>query len=253
MDIIARDRENPLQIAVTEHETVEIEIQPVAASTSSIVPFIQIKGSASALEAIESACEADPTISSYHRLSTDSENANLNRDRNGTEQRPYRIEWADECGILGQLVAQGGTAVSARLDADGWHVQLRFPTREALSAAYDTWNTSQWDVDIDRIANYDEEPLDRHGLTDTQQHAMKRAIEKGYYEIPRQTTLEDLADDLDTSHQALSECLRRANRTLVTNIVYDPDDPDEREERPLDISHGQLPSRRSTRPVRDTQ
>ncbi|MCH7662218.1 MAG: prepilin peptidase, partial [Euryarchaeota archaeon] len=59
----------------------------------------------------------------------------------------------------------------------------------------------------------------RFGLTDDQQDVLTIAFDRGYYAIPRETTLSELADDLDASHQALSERMRRAHRNVVKNTV----------------------------------
>lgn len=45
------------------------------------------------------------------------------------------------------------------------------------------------------------------------------AIEAGYFAIARETTLVDLASTFDISDQAVSECLRRAQRNLVRATV----------------------------------
>jgi predicted DNA binding protein len=225
IDLIVQDREGPLQTAVTEYESVEIELQPAAADEGTVAPIVRIQGPAASVEAVEAAFEADPAIRSSQRLSADTDAESANHTGQSTEQRRYYIEWSDERSVLGQLVEQEGTVVSARLDGDGWHLQLVFPTRGGLSTAYDAWDTDRWTITIERIVSCEDQPLETHGLTDTQHRALKRAVELGYYEIPRRITLEELAADLEISHQALSECLRRANRTLVTNTVCDPDEP----------------------------
>jgi predicted DNA binding protein len=51
---------------------------------------------------------------------------------------------------------------------------------------------------------------------------VKAAVESGYYGIPRDTTLEDLATDLNVSHQALSERLRRGHRALIESVIRCP-------------------------------
>lgn len=52
-------------------------------------------------------------------------------------------------------------------------------------------------------------------LSECQREAMRRAYETGYYEVPREASLERDAEDLQVSHQALSERLRRGHRNLV--------------------------------------
>ncbi|PSP50724.1 hypothetical protein BRC67_09015 [Halobacteriales archaeon QH_3_68_24] len=56
-------------------------------------------------------------------------------------------------------------------------------------------------------------------LTDTQFATLETALESGYYRVPREQTIEELATELDVSHQALSERLRRGHRTLVETVL----------------------------------
>ena len=52
------------------------------------------------------------------------------------------------------------------------------------------------------------------------------AWEAGYFETPREATLEDLASDLEISQQALSNRVRRGLNTLISNTlrVRSPED-----------------------------
>jgi predicted DNA binding protein len=45
------------------------------------------------------------------------------------------------------------------------------------------------------------------------------AVEEGYYSIPRGISTKELAEEFDISDQALTERLRRAIITLVTNTL----------------------------------
>ncbi len=206
-EIVVTDGLDSLRTVLDEHKGTEIELRTCAAARATVTPLVWVHGSERAIDAVTSAFEAEPTVASYQRL---------NEERG---QHLYRIEWTDRPSVLERLVEQDGTVLSAGLGAGGWRVRILFPTRESLSAAYDTWDAQRWDLRIARITACDGMPVEVHGLTDGQYEALERAVEMGYYEIPRQTTLEELADDLGISHQALSERLRRANRTLITNLV----------------------------------
>jgi predicted DNA binding protein len=233
IDVTVQDRESPLQTAMSEYENVEIEIQSSAAHEGNVPPLTRLRAPASSIRAIESAFTADPAIDSYQCLTDDSDDTDSMSisDEHATEQRLYYIEWVDDRSVLGQLVEQSGIVTSATLDAGGWHVQLVFSTREELSTAYETWETNNWKIYVDRIVADAEEFTETTGLTDDQHQAMERAVELGYYEIPRRITLKELAADLEISHQALSERLRRASRNLIVDTVHDPDQPEESEER----------------------
>ncbi|MCU4752740.1 helix-turn-helix domain-containing protein [Halobacteria archaeon AArc-curdl1] len=55
----------------------------------------------------------------------------------------------------------------------------------------------------------------RH-LTTTERKTIERALETGYYEVPRATTLSDLAESLEVSDAAVSKTLRRAESKLLS-------------------------------------
>ena len=52
-------------------------------------------------------------------------------------------------------------------------------------------------------------------LTPTQRETLRLAYERGYYEIPRGTSLMELASDLGVSDQACSERLRRGIQRIL--------------------------------------
>jgi predicted DNA binding protein len=45
------------------------------------------------------------------------------------------------------------------------------------------------------------------------------AVERGYFDVPRKTTLEELADELDISRQALSEHVRRGTEKILRRAL----------------------------------
>ena len=56
-------------------------------------------------------------------------------------------------------------------------------------------------------------------LTDRQREVLALAVERGYYEIPRETTTAALAEELDVSRRTVEDHLRRAERKLLTSLV----------------------------------
>lgn len=57
--------------------------------------------------------------------------------------------------------------------------------------------------------------ISQSGLTATQRRAIRTAWEHGYYEIPREATLEEIADELGYAVSTVSDLLRRGQATLV--------------------------------------
>lgn len=61
-------------------------------------------------------------------------------------------------------------------------------------------------------------------LTDREREVLETALERGYYETPRTTTLTALGTELGVSDVAVSKTLRRVERKLLTAAVDRPDD-----------------------------
>lgn len=61
--------------------------------------------------------------------------------------------------------------------------------------------------------------VDATALTPTQRRTLERAVEMGYYDPNREITQAELADDLGISTSALSQRLRRAEATVMRQLL----------------------------------
>ena len=131
----------------------------------------------------------------------------------------FQMHWTASVRFLTHvLVEERGAVMSARGSSDGWTFRILFPERDAVSSTYDA--CEEYDIDIEQISPLDDAPsLGRFHLTNEQFTTVRAAVDQGYYEVPRETTLEDLASDLGVSHQALSERLRRGHGTLIESVL----------------------------------
>lgn len=64
----------------------------------------------------------------------------------------------------------------------------------------------------------------RYGLTEPQRDTIVTAYKAGYFEIPREVSLVDFAEQQGLSHQALSERVRRGLRNLVDSTLITDDE-----------------------------
>ena len=75
-------------------------------------------------------------------------------------------------------------------------------------------------VDVRAVGEFDAGRLDaRLELTQRQFAAVSAAVGVGYYATPREATLEDVAAQLDCSTGTAGELLRRAERTVMADLV----------------------------------
>ena len=70
--------------------------------------------------------------------------------------------------------------------------------------------------DLCKLGEYDGESDPLESLTDRQREVIETAYEMGFYEVPRQTSTEAVADELELEAATVSEHLQRAERNLLT-------------------------------------
>ncbi len=130
----------------------------------------------------------------------------------------YDVTFADDSGtgrLWDGLLVDGGSLLEARASDGWWQVTVRYRDRETLCAAYDRLLDRGINVELRRVTDVTDTGGHATRLTPEQQEALEAALEYGYFEIPRGVSMEELADELGISHQALSERFRRAYETLV--------------------------------------
>ncbi|WP_265111454.1 helix-turn-helix domain-containing protein [Halosolutus halophilus] len=130
----------------------------------------------------------------------------------------YDIEFDPETlDIFEVVLEEDGTVLSASASNGTWLLSIRFTDREGVSSLYDRLVDQDVTPTIVRLFDMTEESHSQCGLTSRQYETLVAAIDHGYFEIPREVSMQELSEELDISHQALSERLRRAYRALVTS------------------------------------
>lgn len=192
-----------LQETLTTLDTVEFEVERVVAHDQDhIMPYVWVSGTDR--DAIEDALQDDPSV----------EDAKLISEQD--HRWLYQMSWVSQIrSLIQMLVEEDSTVLTAFGKADRWDLRILFPDREAVSRTYDYCQEIGLEINVRRIYEHDDSRAGQYNLTGDQQQALVTAFEHGFYEIPRDVTLEDLADELDISHQALSERLRRGYENMI--------------------------------------
>lgn len=166
-------------------------------------------------DAYEDALEIDDAIETYHRLAETS------------DRRLYRVTIAEDAGrdVLHSIVVEYDvTIVDLTMTARETNLLARFPSREALFALRGACRDRGIDFRLEQLyeegaAANDGGVESRYGVTEAQREALVAALKAGYFDVPRGTTLEDVAADLGVSTSALSTRLRRGQENLLRNTV----------------------------------
>lgn len=138
----------------------------------------------------------------------------------------YRVEWTGEYDDLVQgIAATEGTILEAQGDGE-WFFRLRFVDHEYVADFYDFCTEYDLAIDVRRVYSPSEEAGERPvlDLTDEQREALELALRRGYFETPRETTMAELATDLDISQQAFSDRMRRGEAAVLRSVLLDADD-----------------------------
>ena len=167
------------------------------------------------LPEFEAAVATDETIQSFRRLTDlgDRRLYRLSLSESGQEVSTYLAAAAEDIVVLDLTVSTEGMRFVARI-----------PSREALRNYAEACQERGVGFQLERL--YEEEEAangwgegQQFGLTKSQYRALRCALEMGYFEVPRKTSVGEIADELDTSGQALSTLLRRGEQNLLENTL----------------------------------
>ncbi|SEP25022.1 Predicted DNA binding protein, contains HTH domain [Halorientalis persicus] len=100
----------------------------------------------------------------------------------------------------------------------GWRQTGWFADRDAFSRFSSFWQQNAG-FQLHRLTQEGESEPPGDGLTDRQHEALRIAYERGYFDIPRQASLEDVAEELEITPSSVSERLRRAQTQLIEETV----------------------------------
>ena len=166
--------------------------------------------------AFEEGLEPDPTVEEYSVIGGD--------DRRRLYQvrlsRVGRKRSASTCWTEASGQFMGATR------SDGWWtLRIRFPDRESVRTFFECC------ADLDGVTAsllqlYESDTTGErpYGLSRRQLETLQTAFDAGYFEIPRDAALDDLAVELDVSDNAISERLRRGIRSVLEATLFETDE-----------------------------
>lgn len=194
------------RILTMEDDTV-ISLETMIPMGEGPIPFFRVYKSVR--DSFEAQVREHPAVNEIYEVSSHN------------DETLYALDWeVTDDTFLETVRDVGGNLLEATGSPDAWGFEIRFPDHDAVSTFQERCFDADIPIDIKRIFNPtkpDAGPW--YGLTAPQRQMLIRAVEAGYYSLPRETSTQALADDFDISDQAVTERLRRAIQTLVTNTL----------------------------------
>jgi predicted DNA binding protein len=194
------------QILSIEGDTT-VSLETVVPLGDRSVPFFRLFGPAR--ETFEADTRGHPAVEDIHVVTIHD------------DETMYALDWeVTPDSFLDVVLSLDGHVLEASGGADRWVFQIRFSSHSGLSAFQEACFEADIPINVKRIYNpTTPEAGPWYGLTTPQREALTYAVETGYYSLPRRTSTKEIAEEFDISDTAVTERLRRAIDTLVTNTL----------------------------------
>lgn len=140
------------------------------------------------------------------------------------DERLWKIELAPETKLLGPIVTEhGGFVLDARsslrrCEPRGWRERWFFPDQDGIDVVWQYARAEEFEfevLDLTRQLRPNVQHVGTNPLTEQQRRTLVAAYERGYFEEPRRTSLEELAETFDVSPSAVNGRLRRGLKALI--------------------------------------
>ena len=197
-------------LATVLHEipTIAVEGEQLVPSWQDQVPYLWVTDSD--FTAFEDAVANDPTVLSIQQVATFNSGS------------LYELEWADTDHHLRAWLRQAEIPLleaEAYGETQTWQLKLRIASRDQLTALQKYCEDNAFAFELLRLYSLDAPKMGQYNVSPKQREALVTAYKMGYFEIPRDCNLSDVAEVLEISTRATSERLRRGETNLLATTL----------------------------------
>ncbi|WP_415380460.1 bacterio-opsin activator domain-containing protein [Halosimplex sp. TS25] len=185
-----------------------IEIERVVATDKEyLTPYFWVSGVTP--ETFEEAARTDDSFTDLRRLDK------------SEAMTMYRAEWQSHVeSLVFAYTSIGASILEASGHQNEWVLRMRFDDQDNLNAFTEYLNEHDISFQLDRLHEITNPRTgEQFGLTPKQQEAIVTAWGLGYFDLPREASMAEVADELGITAQSFSDRLRRAQHTLVANTL----------------------------------
>ena len=193
----------------------KLEVERLAThSREWVMPFVWTVGDD--FEAFESALAEDPTVREWSVVET------------FEETRLYEIRWVETVGdLVDEVVDMHGTVLEASATAGDWSLKIRFTDQSQVEKFQSYFEEEGVSFTVRRLTHPSAPQQATFGLTDEQRETLVTAQREGYYRIPREISVAELAETFGLSANSISQRLRRGCDALVRSTLIVDENPSE--------------------------
>lgn len=196
-----------LHHALTTVPEMTVEAERLAShSVEWLFPFQWATGGD--FERFDEALENDPTVASATAIEESGESV------------LYQIEWSDEVvALITEITDQHASILKAEASGETWQIQLRFAEESQVSSFQERFEERGRSFEVNKLYHPSTPRQGEYGLTPEQRDTLVLALENGYFDVPREQSIEELADELGISSNAVSQRIRRGSANLVRQTL----------------------------------
>lgn len=186
---------------------VTVELERIVPGTDAVIPYFWVRGSHS--DDIVAAFSEHPGVQDIKLVDS------------VEDEYLLRVEWLlDYEDVLSTLARTEVPLIEGRGTAEQWTFEIRGDDRSDIAEFQQ--RCREQDIPIELTALHALTPVETGAegeITDAQQEALTLAYERGYFEMPREITMEELGEELGISQQAVASRLRRGTRRILGSTL----------------------------------
>ncbi|WP_262342904.1 helix-turn-helix domain-containing protein [Haloplanus rubicundus] len=195
------------QVLALDPDT-HVEMERVVPASGRVMPYVWVQGGD--LDAFEAAIRASEYVQGLTALDVVEDSA------------LYRVEWDEQVESLIYGMAETNATILEAAGNEKWHFRIRFDDHSGMTGFHNYCTSHEIRFQLDRVYTLAEDQDGGYSfdLTKAQRSALVTAVQDGYFEVPRRTTLGAVGEKLGVTEQSVSENLRRgANKVLRKSLL----------------------------------
>lgn len=210
---------------IDQHDGLTAELERIVPTEEEAIPYVWVSGPPQSLERLTGALKDSEFTTSVVILDE------LTIPDSEDHHYLYRIGWdIAELDIIKGIVSAGGDILEGESLDNYWLLRFRFDDHGHVAEFYQYLADNHiTDFTIESIYELTSRSGRRKtfNLTPEQREALTLASMEGYFDSPREVTLEEIGEELGISQQAASQRVRRGTKHLVFAGLNIPDSTSE--------------------------
>ena len=188
---------------------VTVELERIIPARDVVVPYFWVRGTS--VDDVEGAFTDHPGVKRIELVDS------------VEDEYLLRVEWAiDYAGVLSTLTETEIALIEAVGTNRQWTFEIRGDDRSDIAAFQR--RCRELDIPITLTKLHALTPIETEteaALTETQQEALELAYERGYFNTPRDVTMEEIGEELGITQQAVASRLRRGIDRVLGSTLSD--------------------------------